>query len=299
MKKFNKIFALSLFAVLGGFMSACSNDKDDEPTPPELNTPKYEGDAALYQITSQDCDYSSIELTASGNYIVMPRYYSPYFIQAVKASFLQMPQTDTRASYMGIISGTYTKTGDNTYKLNGFGTITVTGDNSNALDLEIVLTNGEEINVTAAEKNQLPDSTMTDNLCRTWNVNNMQVTIKVNGRTMFEATVDRNNYSQYDDEFDDEFGFPDQVIFTKAGTYMVTYTKSGLGVSTWSWQNQSQGIIRYSWDYDDMYDDYASGTAHVAFPGGNRMAITETFIEDDDDELYEEIVVTNLSEASN
>lgn len=45
-----------------------------------------------------------------------------------------------------------------------------------------------------------------------------------------------------------ESGFLGQVIFTKAGTYMVTYPNSELAISTWSWVSQSEGTLRYSWN---------------------------------------------------
>ena len=304
---------ISGLLILGtaGLMSACSND-DDTVNNQVLDTPQYEDDAALYQITSTDSEYASIELTASGNYIILPSWMAYTRSVDRKSSFFFSNSNLTRAEYYGIIEGKYTKTGENTYNLQGFGTLTVVEDGGSTVNLEILLNNGNEINLTAAVKNQYADSEMTNNLCRTWNINDINIRIVIDGKTYLSHSFNKNNYKDYLDDYDEvmdfDDGFPEQVIFTKAGTYMVTYTNDALAVSTWSWVNQNQGTLRYSWDYDDMDNDYMAGTVKVEFPGNNRLVITETYTEDydydydydDDDDFYGDvqyIMVYNLSEV--
>lgn len=89
-----------------------------------------------------------------------------------------------------------------------------------------------------------------------------------------------------DDDFEDEFDedeMPVQVIFSKAGTYMVKYKDSSLAIATWSWANQSQGRLRYSWDYDGMYDDDTAGVVTVQF-SGDKMKVVEMLDDESDDE---------------
>jgi hypothetical protein len=70
-------------------------------------------------------------------------------------------------------------------------------------------------------------------------------------------------------KFDAE-GRPEQIIFTKAGTYMVTYKGDRLGVATWSWSNEEKGIMNYSWDYNAA----KQGTVQIGF-FGNQLTVQE------------------------
>ena len=87
---------------------------------------------------------------------------------------------------------------------------------------------------------------------------------------------------------------PDQVIFTKSGTYVVFYSNKTLGVSTWKWVDENAGKARYSWDYQSINDPNESGAINIDFVG-NQLVITE-FLGDeydnpddyDDDEIYVE-----------
>ncbi|MBD5224576.1 MAG: hypothetical protein HDS68_01240 [Bacteroidales bacterium] len=323
MKKAFKLISMAFIAltVSAGFV-ACSSDDDDQPESgsginQELATPTYEADAALYNITSANSDYRSIELTAAGNYVVVMDY-GYYGAPARKAGvFRKSAIVSSRAYNNGIIEGTFTKTGDNTYNLKGFGTITVTGNGGTAVDLDITLEDGTDVNVTAARKNQKPDSMMTNNLCRTWEFERLRYTIKINNRVMFDKEVDVNNMRELylalanagaldDDEeidwddFEEEMEYmAERVIFTKAGTYLVEYRNSSLAISTWSWINENAGTLRYSWDYDDMEDDDYAGNVVVSFPGNNRMKIAESYYDydDEDGESYNETITWTLKQA--
>lgn len=259
--------------VTGGALSSCSDNEDI----PELPTPKYEADAALYEFNSTASGYRSLELTASGEFVMMPDDYDYYSLSTTK--IFQAPQLKSRASYDGIIYGSYTKTGDNTYDLKGYGTLTIESDGKNAYNLTITRNSGSSFTVSAAKKNQLPDSQMTNNLCRTWNFDYFIVRGIVDGKTVIEQKVTQSN--RYDDDDYDMIGeWPTSVIFTKAGSYIVFYEDDTLAISTWSWVNQNNGTLAYSWDYDSMDD---GGKVKVAFPGGNNMTVTESYTDYDDD----------------
>lgn len=311
--------AMVLFA---GSFAACSDDDDSEGGGNTLTTPKYESVSAKYVASSENAAYESVELTASGNYIITLNGYSNYNSEiqanAGKQSRVTMLKNKliaaTRAYYGNIIYGKYTIEGDGVYKLEGFGTVTVDKDGDDAASLTIQ-ENGEEPYVLTADiEYQCPNSDITNSLCRTWNVETIGVKIVYNGTTYFNKTVDIENFSDLvaaleklegDDEEEDyeddgyyeeeEVAMPKELVFTKSGTYMVRYTDETLGVSTWAWENEKKGILRYSWDYDDMYDESVAGTATISFKNG-WLYLAETVTESEDGETLSETVTYGLSE---
>lgn len=336
MKTF-RFFGMALVAVLvcAGFASCSSDDDDDAPA---FDVPAYESVSAKYVATSSAAEFVSVELTASGNYIIVPNQSGvgyagaasvgeyPAFMSGVTV-LSGMSSYDTRAVYTGIIYGTYTQNGDNEFVLNGFGKITVQEDGDGAVSLTIQKNGGSTYVMTAAKQTQHPDSNKTNSLCRTWNVETVGMTFSIGGKVFFEETVDKENFtdlfrhflqrmeeleSQYDDEDDDEYyeddkdydddeiddeyieelaalvDKPEEVVFTKAGTYMVYYKGGELAVSTWAWENESKGILRYSWNYEDMYDRYLSGEVTVSFKGGNLYLTSSSDLTDDEDDYEDE-----------
>lgn len=134
MKKMN--FFVMLFLCLCtmtiGF-AACSDD-DNNPTAPNLGTPPYEAVSGKYNVTTPDSPYESIELGASGNYIVTLSGGS-YALSAQTAMqpgrsgnrLLANRTAQTRATQYGnLVYGTYTDLGNGRYQLEDFGTITLT-----------------------------------------------------------------------------------------------------------------------------------------------------------------------------
>ena len=101
--------------------------------------------------------------------------------------------------------------------------------------------------------------------------------------------------------------YANTVTFTKAGTYLVTYNDNTLAVSTWSWINEKTGLLRYSWNYDNMDDGSEAGTVKVSYRGA-QLAVQEdlddqemdsrkTRANDDDDwddEDYEDYFQTSM-----
>ena len=296
--------------------TSCSKDDDEgngegNGGPTTLTTPKFESVSACYEITSSNSNLKSIELTASGNYIIVKK--SAYSRPAYSFSdFLTVTdEGDTRSTeYGNIIQGKFTKISDTEFELEGFGRIVIKGGTSSATSLEITPTGGQAYTLTAVEKTQNPDSEKTTWLCRTWAFYafKMKMVMKQDGKS---CTVIDGKYKMTDEEkfrkdivagmkrayqtfypqeysqmkeqadraaeeaaknitFDTE-GRPEQVIFTKAGTYMVTYKGDRLGISTWSWQDEAKGLMNYSWDYNSS----KQGTVEVGF-FGNQLTIKES-----------------------
>jgi len=293
MKNFSLEYIL-LFIFSGLIFGSCSGDGDNGG---DFEEPKYESDAARYVITSPGSEYESVELTASGNYIITEKQRTYTFSQgmanAARMSFLKSANpAKTRATDNGIIYGKYTKKSDNEYYLDGFGIIVISSTGDNAYDLEITTNSGNSIVLGANRENMYGESTMTNKLCRTWDLKKAELRAWENGKFMGAVTVTKDNYEEImgDDEC------PVNVVFTKAGTYMVIYSNGELAISTWKWEKESQGLLRYSWNYDALYDPEESGLITISFSGKN-MVVCEEYEEEYDGEVYKDQAKWYFSEV--
>ena len=268
-------------------LTSCSSD-DDEDSPKEepsekyealgYDEPKYEKESALYLVNASGSDIRSIELTPTGDYIVMKnnsiadevKRQSP----AIRTSALRLNHAIATRAYADdkMAYGRYTRTGDGKYKLDGYGTIVVTGGESNAVKLTITLTDGQKIEVGAMKQAQYTSSQKTNAICRKWNLGKC-VLHKPTGDVTYSSIedMDRHENSGWD-ESEAEFE-PKQVLFTKSGSYIVFFANQTLDVSTWGWTNETTGEARYSWDWDNLYGD-ESGVILFAFEG-KQLLITE------------------------
>lgn len=301
MMKKNKIFAIALTAIFGcGMISSCSSD-NDEPEDleiPSLPTPQYEATSAKYEIATSDSPWSSIELTASGDYIVTRSYSywtDDYYSMKSSSTVGLLPRVaaGSRADMGNVIYGTYEKIGDNKYRLDGFGIVEITMDGDNAVSLTVTTSQGRDMALTAYKASSDANSPLTDAVCRSWNLDEIGMRLKLDkdmvfegrrpasqvnslmddaGKAMFEYLKKR--FPQMADDFDEEdmdldfdlFEYaPTGLIFTKAGTYMVDYSGKALGVATWHWTNEKRGIFNYAWSYNDS-GNYG-GDAAVSFEG--------------------------------
>lgn len=320
---FNQFWLLSLLMIAAGALTFISCGSDDENGGGDVNwgkfdtklsTPKYEDVSALYQITSSNSNISSIELTASGNYIVINKnqLYAPQQVQQkVKSRFFMSVRKKqaTRASNNIIVEGKYTKISDTQFELEGWGIIEVQGSKDNALEIKITR-DGQETTLPVTKKTQMDSKENTNFLCRTWNFSTIRMIITMKGssiydkeykmselknfgRDMYELARKYNaddmdeddTLEDYMEEWNDIDDYPTAVIFTKSGSYIVLYRNEGLAISTWTWENYDTGLLRYSWNYDSMYDKDSSGNVKVG-SRGEQLQVSESFTDSDSD--YEE-----------
>ena len=315
MKKRLLSIALPVVACLGLIMTSCGGD-DDGNGIPALPTPEYESSSAKYEMSSGS-PYRSIEFTSSGNYVIVTNSHSYYSAApaakvkkqtavgtAMASGLLRTPERSvSRAYFNGIYYGTYTKTGDNQYNLQGFGTITVNTGGDNAYSLTVTTSSGSQT-LAATKAVADKDSDRTNALCRTWNVDKLNLKVWINGSKKYDRTVAANKlndlFEDWGDDGWEDNEIPRQVIFTKSGTYMVLYglndySNNSLDISSWRWENESKGIIRYSWDIGN-FDDDDSGLITTSFSGKN-MTIWEEYSEEDDGDNYREKITWYFSEA--
>ena len=316
--KMGKLLSLAALVMIGLMtVVACGSDDDDNGGNGgngKLDNPEYADVAAFYEITSPDSDIKSIELTEAGRYLITLRggYKARNMKNTLpKGRFLRMARKalTRNATYGDIIEGKYTKKGDGTFELEGFGTVTITGSSDSAMSIEVTKKDGTKLpTLTAQRKNQKPESDETTKLCRTWDMASIRMIINMMGRTIYDKEYKMDelykfgrdmyemNKQYFGDDLDDdesaeayiqdwkeemEKEMPKTVTFTKAGTYLVTYVDSTLAVSTWSWVDEKTGLLRYSWNYDNMDDGSEAGTVKVSYRGA-QLAVQEDL---DDQEM--------------
>ncbi len=306
----NVKFSLSvlLFSFIAvQLLVACSSDENDVSTPPTLDVPKYESNSTLFVMEANEEGIQSIELTASGNFLVVGTFYGKTNSvkkrgEASMVSFGTIPNAmrNTR-SPGGYVFGKFIKISDTEFILEGFGTIVIEGASSNAVNVWVTPATGEGYSLTGKRENNYGDTPYTNYLCRTWDILTIRYQMKFNGKVIFDSTKSGSEFpllmkemgkvlSQFGDEEDDEIVFDDnyvglsQVIFTKAGTYLIITVDDEVGYSLWKWNNEKKGIIRYTHDVwnQDFYDEDYSNDVTVSF-SGNEMLIEETSLDIEED----------------
>jgi hypothetical protein len=316
-KAFLMTVALALFAC--GF-TACSSDDDGDgdgggsgPGTPTLEAPAFESVSAKYEIEG-DGSIKSIELTESGNYVIITDEY--------QSSYNDSYFAHTRAGgTSGVIFGKFIKISDTEFILEGFGSIVIEGNTNSAFSLQISETGKEPYEVGAEKIEAESSDIMTKALCRTWDIDKVSMTLYVFGRKMYDRTLPASQYtelwegliakikeieSEYEDEEDEEYYEeddeydemipkfnPEQIIFTKAGSYMTTYEDDQLAISTWTWTNSNQGVFRYSHNYDYIYDPEYSNECNISFDGKSMTLFEVNAHEYDEDEDMEVLKVTS------
>lgn len=324
MKKYflqmSKMLSLAAFVMIGLMtVVACGSDDDDNGGNGgnggngKLDNPEYADVAAFYEITSPDSDIKTLELTESGRYLITLRggYKARNMKNTLhKHHFLGVAHKalTRNTTYGNVIEGKYTKKGDGTFELEGYGTVTITGSSDNALSIEVTTKDGTKLpTLTAQRKNQKPESDETTKLCRTWDLASIRMIIDMQGKNIYDKEYkmdelykfgrdmyelnkkyfgydldDDESAEAYENEWKEEMkDYTNTVTFTKAGTYLVTYNDNTLAVSTWSWINEKTGLLRYSWNYDNMDDGSEAGTVKVSYRGA-QLAVQEDL---DDQEM--------------
>lgn len=115
-----------------GNLSSCSSS-DDNDGDGKLETPQYAADAAKYEITDESSEVKSIELTESGQYIVIMNNVGRNAKRSI--GLRKMPATLTRATseYVGMYYGNYTKDANGYYILEDFGTVRINKDDNGSV----------------------------------------------------------------------------------------------------------------------------------------------------------------------
>ena len=267
------------FFCVGNFSSCSSSDDNDGEG--QLDTPQYAADAAKYEITDESSEVKSIELTESGQYIVIMNNAGRNSKQAV--GLHKIPATLTRApsEYVGMYYGNYTKDANGYYILEDFGTVRINKDDNGSVASVTIHSNksGNEWTCPARLYPKTNENNpLTDKICRTWNFKSVRYCVKLNGKTYLDYTA--SNYKDLAIKIkewvkslpDEEDGWTDedeqeynqmieqadayklkQFIFSKSGTILIKRdgTESLGGIMVWRWaSNNSNEIQTWFADFD-------------------------------------------------
>ena len=274
MKKMNffMVAMLCLCTLATGF-TACSDD-DNPVTPPDLGTPPFEAVSGKYDVTSADSPYESIELTASGNYIVtLSGASSPVASAAPRngrseGKLFKRNVAQTRATESdNYIYGTFTDLGNGRYQLEDFGTITLTSDAAGQVTgIEVESNRYGDASLEVEKEPVMSDDALTNALCRTWCIQSVrEVYTDLETGEKYEETVDPTQ--------DPDYGY--EAMFSKAGTYLVKYIDGTLDMARWKWRSQTDASFYYTWEDEWYEEDYAS----ISF-SGNTAIVYEAWEED-------------------
>lgn len=214
-------------------------------------------------IVSNSSDYESFEFNESGNYIVVKN-------------------TTTKSTNDQIILfGTYEIIDNKTIVLSDFGTLAIFKIDESSLSFSIKLTSNpnDEITINAAKKAEMEGTTKTNLLCRTWEM------VTVNGESVVGTDVEVT------------------VLFSKAGTYFVSYANFGDenigGLAQWKWKDEVETQLLYSWDEVPVWED----EVYVEIPELTSTKLK--IIEDEDIYILQPVfttksaIVTSSKELSN
>ncbi|MBW9200405.1 DUF4595 domain-containing protein [Bacteroidales bacterium SW299] len=280
MKKYCKIPFLVLLAVLTvPCFFSCSDDTEDVVV--NMNPPQYESVSGKYEITDSSSPYASIELGASGDYVVIKRSGGYAVSSLQKGNLFSRKAPASRAvAYDNVVYGTYIQIDDETFNLEGFGVIQLKSNGGQGITDVIIKPNGgNEMTFAVKKAATMGDDDLTNALCRTWKVTN----------------IHERGYDSYDGEYDDTYtpdeyyGAISEVMFSKSGTFLSFYNDNEIEAHFWKWENQGERQIRYSWDNVWNNDD-EEGNFTVNFSSDNRLTIHEYYRDYETGEWYESTV---------
>jgi hypothetical protein len=108
----------------------------------------------------------------------------------------------------------------NLYDFGSLNDVEIEGDQMIATVVEDNSSTPVDIQTTKAAEYE--NSSRTDLLCRTWKI------VSWNGQTS----------NPYDAR---------EILFSRAGTYLVTYSDNDTGLSSWQWKDSNEQILCYNW----------------------------------------------------
>lgn len=188
-------------------------------------------------------EYESFEFNESGNYIAIKR------------------TTTKSTNDQAILFGTYEIIDNTTIVLSDFGTLTISEVNESSISFSIRFTGDpdNEVIINASKQEEMATSTTTELLCRTWEL------ISINGEDV-EGTENETI-----------------ALFSKAGTYLVTWPDGENDIAQWKWKDEAETQFLYSWEEDPVWEE--EDYVEIIELSNSTLKILEKF-EDYEDELY-------------
>lgn len=283
MKKKHFLILLALVLCLGGLTSCGGDDNCGDDEGGKTDVPQLSADAACYVISDADADIASIELTESGLYFIEQLDDSDYGAKkkavsrktvskhkALSSSPLDLDDPSEDA----ILSGTYTKSVEGVYVLNGYGTMTVAA-NANGYAVKLQKLNGSETTYQASRVKSEAATTFDTQFCRTWKFDEVNFSMKYGSHSLADITakswkdfytklkkIAKENCDEEDPWTDEDeqdynqmianaetYGLK-QAVFTAAGRLYMSYGPLVKGY-LWKWkEGKAKTLLLWSYDTD-------------------------------------------------
>ena len=280
MKK-NALIALSMImlSVFSMTFTSCGSDDDDAPA---IVTPDVTLVDTLYRINGTS-EFTSIEFTESGLYVITKAGESSNakgwgkFVKSKAISGLTRSESDSDK----YIHGKYTKA-DNVYTLEGFGTITVEKDGDIYVSLKIQPIGKEAYTLSAQPVKKVEDSDINNKLCHAWKFEKCKLVVSEGDSVLVDtiATKISKIYEILDSvyhENNDTYVDLEEIIYTKSGTYIATYSDNTIKVSQWKWKDEKKGIITY-YSGEEKHDPYKiEDVSEISFDENNNLVMNDTW----------------------
>lgn len=261
MKKISSFLMMSLTAALcAGFQSCSDDDGGDGGNNGTLEPPVYSEEAVKCEFTDSEAPYESLELTESGDYILILRNNEPNVGPVNAASPLR--SVSRAGSGSNVQHGTYKPIGEKSYELTNFGKV-VFSKNS----IRITAPNGTTATYDTTILPKFQTSHPIDLLCRSWKC--------VHWRAVARSTTEGNfdkSFSSYEEFYKFAYSDPEdmtgegywsdptleEVIISKYGTLVLSgreyYDNTFLGLTyipmLWKATGNNEGQL-YFLDDDD------------------------------------------------
>lgn len=295
-------FALALTA----FSFAACSDDDDKGGNLSDALP-FENISGKYEVTNSST-YQSIELSASGNYIIT--------LTSANSQYAAAPQkTDVTSAkhprllnvgkqkiasraygYSQVLYGTFVVKDENTFMLEDFGILELIYSNTTITGFKLTPTGKSPVTLTVDKEDEYKSDDLTNKLCRTWNIVSVHEIEYLDGKKVYDDVYTKDNLGGKNgnsEEAYDEDDFPAQVLFSKAGTYLISYLDNSVECANWKWKKQSDMTIYYAWE-NEWYDDE---WCTLKF-SGNKLTVIEDYEYEEEDIVYREYIETVLQAAN-
>lgn len=209
-------------------------------------TLKGETISAKWLVSGSNNVYESFEFNESGNYIV------------VKNATTQSTENKI------IFFGTYQIIDNITIELSDFGTIKISSIDNDNISFSITLQDdlNTKITINASKASEFESSTRTDLLCRTWKL----------------ISIDGENVEGTEDEL--------TVLFSKAGTYLVTWFDGESDLAQWKWNGNNGLMLCYSWNGEPTCNGEGDEEGQVQLLELNENLLKFEEVVDGVNELY-------------
>jgi hypothetical protein len=225
---------LLVFAFVFTFVSC---DKGDGDSDVSINTI-----SAKWEILDSDSPYASFEFNKDGNYIIVENIEANLRhlgTSSNKNRSLRTPITrlsESESTSPKVHFGTY-RIEENKIILLGIGLIEVVSvtDEEFSFSFTIEATGQKNAFVAGKSNETISPSSRTNMLCRTWIIEEMT------------ADYEGQNFEGFIGSI---------VLFSRAGTYLISYPNGKTDLSEWKWGNDQETQFYYSWEKwtDDWYN---------------------------------------------